>query len=122
MSTEQRPTHVSVQLTDCARDDAQAVFAALGRAFPLVVEPAGHGAGATDGRPTVWSTTVDVARSGGHVDGGPLTGAVIADLSGGYQAVGKVREALEECFHAEDKGSASGDQEMEIRLRITPRD
>ncbi|NJQ00332.1 hypothetical protein [Streptomyces zingiberis] len=122
MHTEQKPTHVSVQLTDCAQEDAEAVFAVLGRAFPLAEEVSGHAPGAEDGRPTVWSATVDVEGSGDTAtEGGPLTGAVIADVSGGYAAVGTVRTALEAPFAVEDKGSSSGDQEMEVRLRITPR-
>lgn len=122
MNTQQRPTHVSVQLTDCAREDADAVFAALGTAFPLVADPAGHAPGSLNGRPTVWSTTVDVETPGEAPGGSGLAGAVIADLSGGYHAVGQVRRALENCFSTEDKGSASGDQEVEVRLRITPRE
>ncbi|KAF4409105.1 MULTISPECIES: hypothetical protein [Streptomyces] len=119
MNDQQRPTHVSVQLTDCARQDADAVFSALGTAFPTVVEPSAHGPEAADGRPTVWSTTVDVERAGEITAGASLSGPVVADISGGYQAVEQVRRALKGCYHAEEEGGASGDQEKELRLRLT---
>ena len=114
--------HVSVQLSACGREDADTVFAALDAAFPERVGGAGRTGrpGRTGGaeRPTVWSTTVDAGRRDGPGPLRTLGTEVLADLSGGYQAVGLVREALAETFRVEDRGAVSGDQETDVRLAL----
>ncbi|MFJ4846805.1 MULTISPECIES: hypothetical protein [unclassified Streptomyces] len=126
MTTHHSDSHhasqVDVLLTDCAKQDAGAVLGALEAAFPTrpgeslteAVEPrpgAKH--------PTVWAASVDT-RSHGH-ELGPvhLDGPLTADLSGGPRHVREVKKVLGDCFELEEQGSVSGDQEVELRVRLT---
>jgi hypothetical protein len=43
---------------------------------------------------------------------------VRAELQGEPKAVTRLREALEETFSVHELGSASGDQEIEVELRL----
>ena len=48
----------------------------------------------------------------------PLEGSVSATLQGGYVAVDRLREALGAAFAVLERGTASGDQEKEVDLRL----
>lgn len=136
MSTEPHThAHVDVLLTAHDRHDAQAVLDALGAAFEAVSRPrpAGGPAPTTPGRageplageqdrPVVWSLCIDTEV---HLEGGAayaLHGSVSADLSGGPYYVRGVREVLKEAFRVEERGQVSGDEEVELRLRLTAAD
>ncbi|MFD6416362.1 hypothetical protein [Streptomyces sp. NPDC060194] len=112
--------HVTVQLTG-APADASAVIDALLATFTSPEGDSGGRPHAEDSvRPTVWTQVVDAAEPREAGQATPLQGEVAAELSGGYQAVDRVAEALGKAFTAHDDGSASGDQETERHLRLTP--
>jgi hypothetical protein len=123
-------THTDVDVLLTARDqrDAEAVLHALNASFEATPEaPPSAAAGAApppapQGRPTVWSLCVNTRV---HHEGGgafPLHDAVTADLSGGPYYVRGVREALKDAFLVEEESHVSGDEEVELRLRLTAPD
>jgi hypothetical protein len=122
MSSHHTNSHVDVLLTGCEQQDAGAVLGALEAAFPTrpgesfteAVEPRPGSS-----HPTVWAASVDT-RSHGH-ELGPvhLDGELFADLSGGPRHVREVKKVLGDSFRLEERGSVSGDQEVELRLRLT---
>ncbi|MFC5909762.1 hypothetical protein [Streptacidiphilus monticola] len=113
------PTNVDILLTDCAAEDADAVFDALAAAFPQA--GGGHGpARAGTGAATAWSWSLAMGPHE-HVLAHPqLHGPVRAELQGCPRDVREVRSALAEDFTVRDEGSVSGDQELELRLALSP--
>ncbi|WP_030763502.1 hypothetical protein [Streptomyces griseus] len=115
-------TDVTVQLSDCCREDAQAVFEVLDHAYRLedAVPPAPEEAPGPV--TTVWMATFDTS-GGRHEKAAPpgLTGKVGVLLTGGYHAVGEVEKTLAASFDIASRQSVSGDQETEARLLLTPR-
>jgi hypothetical protein len=118
-------TDVDVLLTACDQHDAEAVLDALNASFEATPESRAAGTSAAApapipaGRPTVWSLCVNTRV---HHEGGgsfPLHDAVTADLSGGPYYVRGVREVLKGAFRVEEQGHVSGDEEVELRLRLT---
>ncbi|MFF8410685.1 hypothetical protein [Streptomyces omiyaensis] len=114
-------TDVTVQLSDCGREDARAVFEVLDHYYRLedAEAPAPEGAGPVA---TVWMATFDT--SGGQreeVAPPRLAGKVGALLTGGYQAVGEVERVLAAGFAIESAQAVSGDQETEARLLLASR-
>ncbi|GAA3379128.1 hypothetical protein GCM10020367_61450 [Streptomyces sannanensis] len=111
-------TQVTVQLSDCAMDDARAVFDALGQAF--APEAASGARPAPGGRatPTVWITTFDVATPQGETRPAQLTAPVTALLTGDHGAVARVKHALDEMFTVRAIGTSSGEHEMDLRLLL----
>jgi hypothetical protein len=118
-------TDVDVLLTACDQHDAEAVLDALNASFEATSEAPPAGAPSTpppplpEDRHTVWSLCVNTRV---HHEGGgsfPLHDAVTADLSGGPYYVRGVREALKDAFLVEEQGHVSGDEEVELRLRLT---
>lgn len=111
---------VTVTLTGTSKDDAAAVFGVLKEAFPV------HGpSGATPqeelgDHPAVWTAefepTGQEPRTGSSASS--LSGPVTATLQGAYVAVDRIREVLSETFAVEEQGTASGDQEKEVDLRL----
>ncbi|MFJ3581907.1 hypothetical protein ACIPPS_06685 [Streptomyces sp. NPDC090127] len=115
-------TDVTVQLSDCDRADAQAVFDVLDHVYK-VEDMSTPGAQATGKpAPTVWMATFDTAE-GRREETGPvrLTGQVGALLTGGYQAVDEVEKTLAATFDIQSLQSVSGDQETEARLLLSSR-
>ncbi|MER7519228.1 hypothetical protein [Streptomyces sp. NPDC126499] len=112
-------TDVTVQLSECCREDAQAVFDVLDRVYQLedVTAPGPEAAGGP--APTVWMATFDTA-GGRHEESPPvrLTGKVGALLTGGYHAVDEVEKVLARTFEIQSLQSVSGDQETEARLLL----
>ncbi|MCX2180513.1 hypothetical protein KV205_08225 [Streptomyces sp. SKN60] len=115
-------TDVTVQLSDCCREDAQAVFDVLDRTYQLedIVTPGPEAA--TSPATTVWMATFDTA-GGRHEETAPvpLTGMVGALLTGGYHAVDEVERVLARTFDIQSLQSVSGDQETEARLLLASR-
>ncbi|KAB1986021.1 hypothetical protein [Streptomyces triticiradicis] len=108
---------VTVSLTGTSKEDAAAVFDVLRTAFPtdrppeVPEDPPGS-------RPAVW--TAEFAPADDRIPTGPapLEGPVSATLQGGCLAVDLLREALDGAFAVRERGTASGDQEKEIDLRL----
>ncbi|MER7948609.1 hypothetical protein ABTY59_14595 [Streptomyces sp. NPDC096079] len=115
-------TDVMVQLNDCSKEDAQAVFDVLDRFYQLEDTATPIPEGATGPTPTVWTATFDTA-GGRHEEAGPtrLTAPVGATLSGGYRAVDDVEKVLAAGFDIQSMQAVSGDQETEARLLLASR-
>ncbi|MEU4269340.1 hypothetical protein [Streptomyces sp. NPDC026092] len=115
-------TDVTVQLSDCDREDAKAVFDVLDHVYRLEDMTAPGPRAATAPAPTVWMATFDTAE-GRHEESGPvhLTGMVGALLTGGYRAVDEVEKTLAATFDIQSMQSVSGDQETEARLLLSSR-
>ncbi|MGW6391700.1 hypothetical protein ACWFR1_14605 [Streptomyces sp. NPDC055103] len=115
-------TDVTVQLSDCCREDAQAVSDVLDRVYQLEdMETPGPKA-AQGPATTVWVATFDTA-AGRQEDVGPthLSAPVGATLTGGYHAVDEVERVLATGFDVRSLQSVSGDQETEARLLLASR-
>ncbi|PRH80354.1 hypothetical protein C6N75_04680 [Streptomyces solincola] len=125
--TSNHPAHcdVTVQLSDCGRQDAHAVFASLDRVF-AACDPVDPGETHTGGaEPTVWMATFDSgsARGEGGSGGEPpaLGTRVNALLTGDAHAVDEVEKALARIFEVHSTESVSGEHEREARLQLGPR-
>ncbi|SEO53690.1 hypothetical protein [Actinacidiphila rubida] len=123
MSTQQdlpagTAAEVAVTLDSCCKEDAHAVLAALHASFPSDREPQDKPSDAENGRPIVWSATFDVSRTLGLPGPSRLTEPVVVTAQGGYHAVDRLREGLAEAFSVRVIGTASGDQEEEVKLRL----
>ncbi|MGW7427733.1 hypothetical protein ACWGJB_48760 [Streptomyces sp. NPDC054813] len=109
----------TVSLTGTSKQDAATVFGVLRTAFPTdrssddlpEEQPGGHSA--------VWSAEFEPTQEWIPTDPIPLEGSVSATLQGGYVAVDQLREALGVAFAVDERGTASGDQEQEVDLRLT---
>lgn len=115
-------TDVTVQLSDCCKEDAQAVFGVLDRVYQLEDMTTPSPQVATGPAPTVWTATFDTA-GGRHEDVAPthLSALVGATLTGGYHAVDEVEKVLATGFDIQSMQSVSGDQETEARLLLASR-
>lgn len=112
---------VSVTLSKCRKEDARALFRALGGAFECDRGSAGPADNAPGGHPTVWSTMVDVTDVHGHAEPARLSGPVTADIQGAPHAVAVLKETLAEVFSVRLESLTAGDQEQEVRLRLENR-
>ncbi|MFJ3903621.1 hypothetical protein [Streptomyces sp. NPDC090025] len=113
---------VTVQLSDCSREDARAVFEVLDHAYQLEDTTTPGPKAATAPATTVWMATFDTA-AGRHEQTPPvpLQGMVGALLTGGYRAVDEVEKVLGHTFAIQSLQSVSGDQETEARLLLAAR-
>lgn len=126
MSTQQdlpagTAAQVAITLDSCCKEDAQAVLAALHASFASDRSPQDMPGDAPNGRPMVWVATFDVSRSLGQPEPARLTEPVVITAQGGYRAVDRLRESLADAFSVRVTGTASGDQEEEVRLRLESR-
>jgi hypothetical protein len=124
MSTPHSHTHVDVLLSACDRKDADAVFGTLENVFPDTAAGRAPSTARTPdaalyGHPTVWSLDVDAATHGAGPGPVPLGSPVTADLSGDPHHVREVEHALSASFRVQERSSVSGDQELDVRLRLT---
>ncbi|MFF4244528.1 hypothetical protein ACFYY2_08635 [Streptomyces sp. NPDC001822] len=120
---EQKQEHqesgdVVVTLSGCPTDDASTVFEVLRRSFVSDRPAADTPEAASDTRPTVWTATVDVSETKEEPAPAQLSEAVTVEAQGGYWAVDRFRRSLEGAFAVRLVGTAAGDQEQEIRLRL----
>lgn len=115
-------TDVTVQLSGCSREDAQAVFDVLDGVYQLEDLTTPGPQTTTGPSPTVWTATFDTA-GGRHQEVRPtrLSSPVGATLSGGYHAVDEVEKVLAVGFDIQSLQSVSGDQETEARLLLASR-
>lgn len=109
---------VQVALGECSPADADTVFDVLRTHF---ASDRGSDAPRQTGEecPAVWTGEFRAAHSPGSVPGVLLAGSVTADLQGGPVAVARLRRTLESAFVVSTVGSVSGDQEVEVQLRLT---
>ncbi|MEU2561577.1 hypothetical protein ABZ626_19900 [Streptomyces longispororuber] len=119
------PDLVQVVLGECSPADADAVFGVLREHFDS--DRGGDAPHQTDEteqerRPAVWTGAFRAPRTPDSVSGVLLSGPVTADLQGGPQAVGHVQATLGSAFDVSVQGKASGDQEVEVQLRLTGAD
>jgi hypothetical protein len=121
----QSAPHVQVVLSDCSATDAGHLFTELCRHFDSDRGADDVPPHDTEGsRPTMWTGTFDTSAPAGTPDAphAPrLSGPVTAEVQGEPQAVSRLRDALEETFTVEELGRASGDQEVELELRLQNR-
>ncbi|MFF1462233.1 hypothetical protein [Streptomyces sp. NPDC058330] len=113
---------VMVEVTGCPQEDARAVFDVLRHSFvsdrPADDVPESE----SETRPTVWTATVDVSETRQDARPARLSGPVTLEAQGGYWAVDRLRRRLSDTFTVKVVGTASGDQEQEVRLRLESRD
>lgn len=112
---------VSVQLSGCEKEDARALFTALGSAFASDREPTEVARAAGGGHPTVWSSVFDVSQSRGEPGTAVLHGSMTADIQGTPGSVAKLKATLGEVVSVRVESLAAGDQEQEVRLRLENR-
>jgi hypothetical protein len=121
----QSAPHVEVVLSDCSATDAGHLFTELCRHFDSDRGGDGTPPHDTEGsRPTMWTGTFDTSAPAGAPDAPqapPLSGPVTAEVQGEPRAVSRLRAVLEETFAVEELGHVSGDQEVELELRVRNR-
>ncbi|MFE7750551.1 hypothetical protein [Streptomyces sp. NPDC057428] len=120
---EQKQEHqesgdVVVTLSGCPTQDARTVFEVLRRSFVSDRPASDTPESASDTRPTVWTATVDVSQTKEGPAPAQLSAPVAIEAQGGYWAVDRFRRTLEDAFTVRLVGTAAGDQEQEIRLRL----
>lgn len=110
---------VSVVLSGCAKGDAGTVFDVLRAAFATDRASVDVPQDVAGKQPTAWVATVDVTEE--RVVSGPvrLGAPVTVDVQGGYWAVERLRRSLTGAFAVQVVGTVSGDQEEEVRLRLS---
>ncbi|WTL28643.1 hypothetical protein OG875_01990 [Streptomyces sp. NBC_01498] len=112
---------MTVELSGCETQDAHAVFGALRTVFASDRAPDDRPQERAGARPTVWSSTFDVSDVRERPGPTPLTRPVTAEIQGGYWAVARLQEELTGAFAVEVLGTAAGDQEQEVQLRLAGR-
>ncbi|WNF25516.1 hypothetical protein RI138_01125 [Streptomyces sp. C11-1] len=112
---------VVVSLSRGEAQDVRTVFDVLADAFESD-RRAGEIPGQTQGHhPTAWVTTVDVSEPRPTTAPVRLSAPVTVDAQGGYWAVDRLRDHLGGAFAVSVVGTAAGDQELEVRLRLESR-
>ncbi|MFI9721875.1 hypothetical protein ACIHFE_19815 [Streptomyces sp. NPDC052396] len=123
-STPESPDHVSVHLTGCGQEAAEAVIGALRTSFPRgaeVVSAQSRDTAGGSGHPLVWCTVIDArGRNRGAATRVDLADPVDAGLFGAADPVHQVIEELAAAFAVEERGTVPGEHELEVRLRLTP--
>ncbi|MCX4967697.1 hypothetical protein OHA98_23645 [Streptomyces sp. NBC_00654] len=109
---------VVVALTGCSTQDARTVFDVLRRSFDSDRPESDSPRQAEGPRPTVWMATVDVSEARAVAEPAHLSAPVMVDAQGGYWAVERLRQQLTGAFAVRVVGTAAGDQEEEVRLRL----
>ncbi|MFC8226626.1 hypothetical protein [Streptomyces sp. NPDC057287] len=109
---------VVVAVTGCPKEDARTVFDVLRRSFVSDRPASDEPEDASDTRPTVWTATVDVSETKAGPGPAELSVPVTVEAQGGYWAVDRLRKHLADAFTVRLVGTAAGDQEQEIRLRL----
>ncbi|MEU1213241.1 hypothetical protein ACFYSH_14195 [Streptomyces sp. NPDC005791] len=109
---------VVVAVTGCPKEDAHTVFDVLRSSFVSDRPASDTPEDASDTRPTVWTATVDVSETKAGPGPAQLSVPVMVEAQGGYWAVDRLRKHLADAFTVRLVGTAAGDQEQEIRLRL----
>ncbi|CAM5290378.1 hypothetical protein AB0M94_33740 [Streptomyces xanthochromogenes] len=112
------PDLVHVMLGECSAADADAVFDVLATHFDS--DRDNDVPGRREGpRPATWTGSFRADHAPSDVAGVILAGPVTADLQGGPVAVDRLRHTLAAAFSVETAGSAAGDQEVDLQLRLS---
>ncbi|MFF4954257.1 hypothetical protein ACWC2K_20790 [Streptomyces chattanoogensis] len=114
----EHPDEVLVEVVGCATQDAHAVFSALRESFVSDRSANDVPKEVNGATATVWTVTVDVSELRAEAAPRPLSAPVTVDLQGGYWAVDRLRKALAHAFSVRVVGTAAGDQEKEVQLRL----
>ncbi|MFE7133276.1 hypothetical protein ACFVIM_20690 [Streptomyces sp. NPDC057638] len=116
--SEQPPQPVVVTITGCSKEDADTVFRVLGRSYASDRAVDDMPEYMARDHPTVWTATFDITDS--RIVTGPavLAAPVTAEAQGGYWAVDRMRATLAAAFEVHDEGTAAGDQEKDVQLRL----
>ncbi|WP_406369065.1 hypothetical protein OG788_03685 [Streptomyces sp. NBC_00647] len=109
---------VTVSLTGASEEDIAAVFDVLRTAFPIDRPRDDVPHEQPGDRPPVWTSEFEPTEERIPTGEAPLEGSVSATLQGGYVAVDQLCEALNGAFAVHEQGTASGDQEKEVDLRL----
>lgn len=114
-----QPSHVQVVVSDCSATDAGRLFAVLRRLFASDRDDGDVPPAAS----TAWMGTfdTDATRPPAPDVRVSLSGPVMADIQGTPLAVRRLEQGLEETFTVHELGAASGDQEVELVLRLEQR-
>ncbi|MFD5032285.1 hypothetical protein ACFVWX_07685 [Streptomyces sp. NPDC058220] len=120
-SADHPDAQVAVAFSGQVGEDAHAVFSVLRTAFASDRAADDVPQDMPGKRPTVWTATFDVSDV--RTEPGParLSAPVTLSLQGGYTAVDTVRKTLASAFAVRVLGTASGDQEEEVQLRLESR-
>ncbi|MEU8979318.1 hypothetical protein [Streptomyces sp. NPDC048309] len=110
---------VQVVLGTCSADDAETVLRALGSRFEADPDLVSDTRRDARTHPDTWADGFLVSHSAAPLPEAALSGPVTAELQGGPVAVARLRETLASAFAVEDTGSVSGDQEVDLQLRLT---
>ncbi|TLS41591.1 hypothetical protein FE633_35390 [Streptomyces montanus] len=122
MSSERpHPESVSVELSECSKEDARIVFDALCACFASDRCADDVPQEVSETRPTVWLGTFDVADAHEGARSARLAASVTADVQGGYWAVDRFRTTLDSLFSVHEVCAASGDQEADLHVRLETR-
>ncbi|MFR9799784.1 hypothetical protein ACL02U_28390 [Streptomyces sp. MS06] len=122
MDTERAHPHtVSVEISDCSKEDARIVFDTLCGCFESDRCAEDVPEQLAEGRPMVWLGTFDVEDAHEGARPVPLHASVTADAQGGYWAIDRFRTTLDSLFSVHDLATASGDQERELHVRLARR-
>ncbi|MET9503471.1 hypothetical protein ABZY42_17330 [Streptomyces sp. NPDC006622] len=120
-SERPHPESVTLEISDCSKEDARIVFDTLCACFASDrcaddVPEQQH-----ETRPMVWLGTFEVGDVRDCARPARLSSSVTADVQGGYWAIERFRTALDSMFQVKDLSSASGDQETELHLLLESR-
>ncbi|KOU69197.1 hypothetical protein ADK57_14460 [Streptomyces sp. MMG1533] len=108
-------TELTVTVSGGSTADAQKVVQALEPAFGAPDEPP------ADANATVHTATFAAGEGGSPQESaGHLSAPVTVTVQGTPEAVEKASDTLARAFSAHDQGTASGDQEQERQLLLTP--
>ncbi|MEW2113952.1 hypothetical protein AB0945_01940 [Streptomyces sp. NPDC005474] len=108
----------TVSLTGASKEDSATVFEVLRTAFPTDRPADEVPQGQPGDRSAVWTAEFEPTQEWIPTGPTPLEGSVAATIQGGYLAVDRLREALSAAFDVQERGTASGDQEKEVDLRL----
>ncbi len=115
---EHASADVVVEVEGCKAADAHAVFRVLHTAFRSDRAPDDVPQEAPGPGTTVWTSTVDVSERGTTPEPRRLSAPVTVSLQGGYWAVDQLCAGLKSAFVVHLLGTAAGDQEKEVELRL----
>jgi len=119
MATERpHPESVSVEISDCSKEDARTVFDTLCACFSSDRSAEDVPKQLHKTRPMVWLGTFEVTDEHEGARPAYLAASATADVHGGYWAIDRFRRTLDSVFTVHDLSTVSGDQERELHVRL----
>ena len=115
------PEPVSVEISDCSKEDARIVFDALCACFSSDRGAEDVPEQLHETRPMVWLGTFEVTDPHEGARPAHLAASATADVHGGHWAIGQFRKTLDSVFTVHDLSTVSGDQERELHVRLESR-